>query len=273
VLLRPINSMIEFKQIIGRGTRLFDGKDYFTIYDFVGAHRMFNDPEWDGEPIEPEPRPEPPPPGPHPEPPGPEPPEPPEPPRLRERLVIQLADGKARQIQHMTATSFWGVDGRPISAQQFLESLFGALPEFFKDEDELRAIWSKPDTRRALLRNLEGKGFDRTQLGEIQHALDAEQSDLYDVLAYIAFALPRITRQERADKARPTIHASFGEKQRAFLDFVLSHYVSEGFEELDQDKLAPLLQLKYRALSDAVLELGPAQEIGKMFVGFQQYLY
>ena len=50
VLMRPINSMIEFKQIIGRGTRLFDGKDYFTIYDFVKAYEHFNDPEWDGEP-------------------------------------------------------------------------------------------------------------------------------------------------------------------------------------------------------------------------------
>jgi type I restriction enzyme R subunit len=185
VLLRPINTMIEFKQIIGRGTRLYDGKDFFTIYDFVRAHELFNDPEWDGEPLEPEPMPEP---RPRPEPPegpGPEPPEPPEP---HQKLVIRLADGKAREIQHMAATSFWSVDGRPISATQFLESLYGALPEFFKDEDELRAIWSKPDTRRALLRNLEDKGFDRTQLSEIQRALDAEQSDLYDVLAYIAFA-------------------------------------------------------------------------------------
>jgi type I restriction enzyme R subunit len=188
-------------------------------------------------------------------------------------VVITLADGKARLIQHMTATSFWGVDGRPISANQFLESLFGALPEFFKDEDELRAIWSKPNTRRALLRNLEDKGFDKSQLVEIQRVLDAEQSDLYDVLAYIAFALPRITRQERADRARPSIHATFGEKQQAFLDFVLSHYVAEGFEELDQDKLAPLLQLRYDAVSDAILDLGPAQEIGKMFTGFQQFLY
>jgi type I restriction enzyme R subunit len=270
VLLRPINSMIEFKQIIGRGTRLYDGKDFFTIYDFVRAHHHFNDPEWDGEPLEPEPepdlRPRPEPPGPRPEP-GPDGPEPPL------RLVIRLADGKAREIQHMTATSFWSTDGRPMSANQFLESLFGALPEFFKNEDELRAIWSKPDTRRALLRNLEDKGFDRTQLAEIQRALEAEQSDLYDVLAYIAFALPRITRQERADRARPSIHASFAEKQRAFLDFVLSHYVAEGFEELDRDKLAPLLELRYHALSDAILDLGPAPEIGKMFVSFQQYLY
>jgi type I restriction enzyme R subunit len=269
VLLRPINSMIEFKQIIGRGTRLYDGKDFFTIYDFVGAHKKFNDPEWDGPPEpepEPEPRPRPEPPGPAPEP-GPDGPEPPR------RLVIKLADGKARQIQHMSSTSFWSVDGRMMSAHQFLESLFGALPEFFKDEDELRAIWSKPDTRSKLLRNLEDKGFDRTQLGAIQRALEAEKSDLYDVLAYIAFALPRLTRQERADRARPSIQTSFGEKQRAFLDFVLSQYVSEGFEELDKDKLAPLLTLRYGALSDAFLELGAPPDVGKMFVGFQQYLY
>jgi type I restriction enzyme R subunit len=270
VLLRPINSMIEFKQIIGRGTRLYDGKDFFTIYDFVGAHKNFNDPEWDGEPIEPEPKPEP---GPRPEPPEPRPesgPDGPEPPR---RLVIRLADGKARQIQHMTATSFWSTDGRMMSAAQFLELIYGALPEFFKDEDELRAIWSKPDTRGKLLRNLEDKGFDHTKLVEIQRALEADQSDLYDVLAYIAFALPRLTRQERADRARPSIHSSFAERQTAFLDFVLSQYVAEGYEELDREKLAPLLQLRYHALSDAILDLGPAPEIGKMFVNFQQYLY
>jgi type I restriction enzyme R subunit len=274
VLLRPVNSMIEFKQIIGRGTRLFDGKDFFTIYDFVRAHHLFNDPEWDGEPLDPEPEAEPrlpQPPAPPPD--GEQPEGEDDPAPRRERLVIRLADGKAREIQHMTATSFWSADGRPISANQFLESLFGTLPEFFKDEDELRKIWSKPDTRRALLRSLEGKGFDRTQLAEIQRALAAEQSDLYDVLAYIAFALPRATRQERADRARPSIQATFPEKQQAFLDFVLSQYVTEGVEELDQDKLSPLLILRYNAISDAILELGAPPEIRDMFVGFQQYLY
>ena len=274
VLLRPVNSMIEFKQIIGRGTRLFDGKDFFTIYDFVRAHHLFNDPEWDGEPLDPEPDPEPRlPQPPVPPPDGEEPEGEDDPMPRRQRLVIRLADGKAREIQHMTATSFWSADGRPISANQFLESLFGTLPEFFKDEDELRKIWSKPDTRRALLRSLEGKGFDRTQLTEIQRALAAEQSDLYDVLAYIAFALPRATRQERADRARPSIQATFPEKQQAFLDFVLSQYVTEGEEELDQDKLSPLLILRYNAISDAILELGAPPEIRDMFVGFQQYLY
>ena len=173
----------------------------------------------------------------------------------------------------MTATSFWSADGRPISANQFLESLFGTLPEFFKEEDELRKIWSRPDTRRALLRSLEGRGFDRSQLTEIQRALAAEKSDLYDVLAYISFALPWLTREERAERARPSIMTTFPGKQQAFLDFVLSHYVTEGIEELDQEKLSPLLILRYNAVSDAVLDLGTPTEIRDMFIGFQRYLY
>src|SRR5205814_3084631 len=103
ILMRPINSMIEFKQIIGRGTRLYDGKDYFTIYDFVKAHLHFSDPEWDGEPIEPEPkepRPEPPPGPPVTSEPGPEPLPP------RQKIKVRLADGKARSIQHMMCTTF-----------------------------------------------------------------------------------------------------------------------------------------------------------------------
>jgi type I restriction enzyme R subunit len=121
VLMRPINSMIEFKQIIGRGTRLYDGKDYFTIFDFVKAHHHFSDPEWDGEPIEPEPKPEP-----RPQPPHPEPPEViSDPPPRPTRIKVKLADGKERTIQHMMKTSFWHPDGTPMSAQQFMELLFG----------------------------------------------------------------------------------------------------------------------------------------------------
>src|SRR5487761_937208 len=164
VLMRPINSMIEFKQIIGRGTRIFDGKDYFTIYDFVKAHLHFGDPEWDGEPMEPEPRPALPP----------LPPLPPDPPELprpepappRQKIKVTLADGRARTIQHMMCTTFWHPDGTPISARQFMEMLFGRLPEFFKDEAELRALWSTPDTRKKLLEGLAEKGFGKEQLAE-----------------------------------------------------------------------------------------------------------
>lgn len=291
VLMRPINSIIEFKQIIGRGTRLYDGKDYFTIYDFVKAHHHFNDEEWDGEPADPEPcqkcgyypcqcekkSPQPCPVC------GKRPCECEKEPCpicgqrpcvCKKRAKIKLADGKERTIQHMMVTTFWHPDGTPMSAQQFMEELFGRLPDFFKNEEELRAIWSSPDTRKKLLEGLAERGFGHDQLNEMQKIIDAEKSDLFDVLAHVAYALPLITREERASRAKVVISEHFNSKQQIFLDFVLYHYVSVGVEELDQGKLTPLLRLKYHdSIVDAVADLGKPEEIGIMFSGFQRYLY
>ena len=174
----------------------------------------------------------------------------------------------------MTCTTFWHPDGTPMSAQQFMELLFGKLPEFFKDEAELRAIWSAPDTRKKLLQGLAEKGFGRDQLAEMQKIIDAEKSDLFDVLAYVAYAMPPLTREERAANAKVVISTRFNTKQQAFLDFVLSHYVSVGVDELDQEKLTPLLRLKYHnSIADAVADLGRPEEIGRVFIGFQRFLY
>ena len=272
VLMRPINSMIEFKQIIGRGTRLYDGKDYFTIYDFVKAHHHFSDPEWDGEPIEPEPRepvPVPPPTGPS-EPPGtgfgPSP--------RPQKIKVELADGKARTIQHMMMTSFWHPDGTPMSAQQFMEMLFGALPEFFKDEAELRALWSAAGYPRQAV-----AGPGRKRLRQGSDGGDAaghrrrEERPLRRAGARrlcAAAADPRGTRREGQNRDQHP----FNSKQQVFLDFVLSHYVRVGVEELDREKLRPLLLLKYHnAIADAVADLGRPEEIGSVFAGFQKYLY
>ena len=276
VLMRPINSMIEFKQIIGRGTRLFDGKDYFTIYDFVRAYEHFSDPEWDGEPAEPVP------PAPRGGGEGSSQPDdsdgegpdggegdPPPP----QKIKIKLADGKERVIQHMMATTFWSVDGKPMSAAEFVTRLFGELPALFKDEDELRALWGQPDTRKALLESLAEKGFGGEELHEIERLIDAEKSDLYDVLAYIAFALSPITRQERVEAHKSAIFSHYDAKVQTFLDFVLSQYVKEGVGELDQAKLPRLLELKYRAIGDAAAELGGIAKIRDAFVGFQRHLY
>lgn len=275
VLMRPINSMIEFKQIIGRGTRLFDGKDYFTIYDFVKAYEHFNDPEWDGEPLDPveaKSKPtvdKPDVPTPDDEESG----EDGEGKRRPKQIRIRLADGKERQIQSMMATTFWGPDGKPISAAQFAEKLFGELPPFFKNEDELRRIWSRPDTRKSLLEGLAEKGFGAIQLAEIGHMIHAEKSDVFDVLAYIAYALAPITREERVASRRSDIVAHYDVKLQTFLDFVLQQYVSQGVEELDQEKLAPLVELKYHSIADAASEVGSVTVIRDAFIGFQQYLY
>jgi type I restriction enzyme R subunit len=292
VLMRPIRTMIEFKQIIGRGTRLYDGKDYFTIYDFVKAYTHFSDPEWDGEPLAPEPCPKC---GFHPcqclkaEPQpcpdcGKRPCDCPEEPcdvcgqrpcicKKKKKARIKLADGKDRSIQHMVATSFWHPDGTPMSAQQFMEALFGKLPEFFKDEAELRTLWSVPETRKMLLNGLAEKGFGSEQLAAMQKIIDAEKSDLFDVLAYVAYALPPLTREERAARAKTAIITRFSSKQQGFLDFVLGHYVEVGVDELDQDKLTPLLRLKYYSITDAIADLGDPEDIANAFVGFQKYLY
>ena len=267
VLMRTVNSMIEFKQIIGRGTRLYDGKDYFTIYDFVKAHHHFNDPEWDGEPEAPEPAI---PGGDTPKPPR----EPKEPEERPAKIRIKLADGKARTIQHMMSTTFWHPDGTPMSAQQFMEMLFGKLPDFFKNEAELRTIWSDPTTRKQLLDGLADSGFGGEQLAEMQKIIDAEKSDLFDVLAHVAYAAAPLTRYARATRARIYIDRKFGDRQQAFLAFVLSHYVEVGVGELDLEKLTPLLRLRYHdSIPDAIADLGRPEQITTTFTSFQKYLY
>jgi type I restriction enzyme, R subunit len=276
VLMRPINSIIEFKQIIGRGTRLFEGKDYFTIYDFVKAYEHFNDPEWDGEPLEPvqkKPR------SPQSEDQlrttresNPDNLEPPEVTRL-EKIKIKLADGKEREIIHSIKTTFWSPEGKPLSAVEFVERLFGDIPEMFKNEDELRTLWSRPDTRKALLEGLAEKGYGDEQLTEISRLVEAEKSDLYDVLAYLAYAIKPISREDRTIIHKSLIFSRYTGKQQEFLDFVLAQYIKEGVRELDPDKLKPLLELKYHAVHDAIAELGNVAMIRETFIGFQQYLY
>jgi len=270
VLMRPVNSMIEFKQIIGRGTRLYDGKDYFTIYDFVKAHHHFNDPEWDGEPAEPElpaggggtggdgePGGGPPTPEPRPE-----------------RIKVKLADGNLRALQHMSATTFWSADGKPMSAAQFLEALYGTLPEFFKDEDELRRIWGAPDTRKQLLAGLAEKGFGREPLAEMQKIIEAENSDLFDVLAYVAFAADPVTRAARADAAKTASAAELNDRHRAFVEFVLAQYVNRGVDELEQEKLTLFLRMRYgNSLPDALADLGGPERVRAVFLGVQRRLY
>ena len=273
VLMRPCNNMIEFKQIIGRGTRLFEGKEFFTVYDFVKAHYNFADPEWDGEPLEPEdndsPVPKP----------NRKPPETPiapipDPEPSKEKIVIQLSDGKTRQIQHVSSVMYWNSKGAPITAKEFLERMFDDLPQFFENEDQLREIWSKPITREKLLDELSEAGYDEEKLERMKWLIDAKQSDVYDVLAYVAYATETHTRAERALTAKPLIAKAFSDyKQLDFIDFILDQYVQDGVRELATSKMKSLVTLKYNTLNDAAIELGSTTVIRETFVGFQKYLY
>jgi len=254
---------------------LFDGKDYFTIYDFVKAHHNFADKEWDGEPEEPEsgeensstrpPRTYTPPEG------GDGTGEPVVP--INKITKVRLPNGKVMEFQNMVKTSFWSPNGKPISLEEFLQSLFNTLPEHFKNEEELRNLWSNPNTRKELLNELSNKGFTTEQLREFQQIIKAENSDLYDVLSYIAFHAEPIARKQRAEKAKEYFKL-YDTKQQQFLDFVLQQYVDNGVEQLDDDiQLPRLLKLKYHSIADAKKELGNPDKIRKTFIGFQGYLY
>lgn len=287
VLMRTVNSMVEFKQIVGRGTRLFDGKDYFTIYDFYrNAHAKFNDPDWDGEPVAPEP----PTPGPVPKPCpecGKTPCVCPKPREVcevcgndpcvcdnppRRMIRVKLSDSKIRELDSMVRTSFWSPDGTPISGEEFIQNLFGDIPSFFKNEAELRQIWSKPETRKRLLQELTEKGYSPQQLEDLKKMVHGEDSDLFDVLAYVAYHSDIVPRTERANRAKLHLD-SYDPKQQEFINFVLEQYVKEGVSELDDEKLPDLIELKYSALTNAKRELGSVKSIRDTFIGFQEWLY
>lgn len=278
VLLRPINSMVEFKQIIGRGTRLYEGKNYFTIYDFVKAYEKFNDKNWDGEPVclkcgnnpctceskthsynkknedtnsslveEPEFE-------------------------YKKPLEIRLSDGSRRNIQHIKTDMFWGADGKPVSTEEFIKSLFGRLPEFFKDSSDLHKQWSHPDTRKALLDKLEEVGFGKDNLIKLRTLINADDSDLLDVLEFIEYNKIPIARKERAEKAE-AFKKTLNEKQSAFVDYIVQLYVLSGIDELDTAKLPDLLKLKFGSVPEGIRALGGPAEARNTFFGFQERLY
>ena len=270
-MLREVKSMIEFKQIIGRGTRVFEGKNYFTIIDFVDAYRLFSDPEWDGEPVDPTPPPTPPPtPGPTP---GPT-PEPTPEPEKRKKAKIKLADGKEREIQSTSSKMFF-LNGEVVGAQEFIQKLYDTLklPEIFESEEKLRELWSNPITRRELLARLEEEGCSTANLRILQELIDAQNSDLYDVLEYISYARAPITRKERVKRADSNISNFLNIEQKEFIDFVLANYIKQGIDELDDSRLGHMISLKYNTIYEAREKLGDLGEVRDIFIEFQKYLY
>lgn len=286
VLMRPIHSMIEFKQIIGRGTRLYDGKYYFTIYDFVKAYENFQDPSWDGDPevetndfvdslgpikdVSAELRDHPRPPYGH---------------RIcpkcgqtpcicekTDKLEIRLSDGRTRKIKYMKSDMFWGAAGKPVSAEEFLKAMFGQMPEFFTSVEDLQEKWSTPKTRDALLRKMDEAGYGKDVLKQVRTLIDAENSDLLDVLEYISFNIEPIERTVRVKKVE-RYRATLNDKERDFVNFIINLYIKEGVEELSADKLPAIVAMKYGSISDGMKVLGGVDVAKKAFLNFQRNLY
>lgn len=301
VLMRPINSMIEFKQIIGRGTRIFDNKLYFSILDFVKAYEKYQDPQWDGEPICPrcnqvdcicD---------------GNEPPrvcskcgqkpcvckkepcgicgESPcvcgkEPCRVcgqlpcvckKKKIVIKLSD--KREIEVIKDYMFMDVDGKPISTKEFIEKIFGHLPQYFNSKEELIKIWANPLSREQLLNKLEIAGFGIDKLTSLQEIIDAKDSDLLDVLEFIAYSIEPIKRMDRVEENKDNIYSHLNVNQKDFVDFLVDLYIKAGVSQLSNSNIKDVINMKYNSLEDAKKNLGNISSIKEVFTNFQKSLY
>lgn len=291
VLMRPIQNMVEFKQIIGRGTRLFDKKFYFTIYDFVGASKMFEDKEWDGDPYCPicgnwpctckkKPR-----------------PYPidddgggdtvcdPEPCPVcgnlpctcdggnSDHLEIKLSEN--RRMRLFTAWQekvFYG--DKFIDLKEYVKILFGKIPTFFSGAADLRHKWSNPDNRAQLLETLSDAGFAEDKLELLKSMLKLDKCDLLDVLEYIAYNSTPIEREARVKAVQEDFVKKLSAAQQQFDNLILGYYAANGFKELGADKLTTFIKIKYGSTADAKVSLSmTVPEIREHYFELQKRLY
>ena len=288
VLMRPINNMVEFKQIIGRGTRLFDDKYYFTIYDFVGANERFKDADWDGDPFCPKcgnypctcnkyqrvtddaamvqesiPKPC---------------------PKCghlpctceggnSKKIVVRLSEHRNIEL-HTDWTETVSYDGKFVTLREFIQILFGKMPNFFSSAEDLRRQWEHPETREQLLGVLDQSGFGEAKLDMIKKMLKLEKCDLLDVLEYIAYESTPIERAERVRIVKEQWLKQFSEQQQEFDNLILRFYVNNGFKELGVDRLKYFVNQKYKSTKDAKISLGwtPTQ-MREHYIALQQQLY
>ncbi|EAK7672913.1 DEAD/DEAH box helicase [Campylobacter coli] len=267
VLLANIGSIIEFKQIIGRGTRVYEGKDFFTIIDFVGATKLFYDPKWDGEKIE----------------------------ELKEQdekekitkehikqtkeeskekksVTIHLKGTKLKVLD--ITTTYVGAQGKPLSTKEFLEFLIGKLGEYYDDEAKLREIWSDQKNRERFLKALANDGVDENALKDLREIFQKD-CDIYDVLAHLSFNAEIKTRQERVLQVENGEFLKRFQKEKAikFIEFLLNRYQEYGIKDFD-DGLKPLIELSslgnVRELAD---EFGGLEILKQSFDDLQREIY
>ena len=277
VLMRPVNSMIEFKQIIGRGTRLYDGKYFFTVFDFVKAYEHFAQPQWDGEAVCPvcgnnpctckKPDPGQPGGGGHHgggEPGGGKP--------KKQTTVIALSDGKRRAIRYQSEVMFWSPEGKPVPAQDFIREMYGKLPDFYSSIDDLKQKWADPATRETLLEKLGQAGYDTDVLDQVRHIIDADNADLLDVLEYISYAVSPIERKQRAQKTQGFVD-TLTPAQQSFVNYIIVAYVENGEKELRRNNLPGLIEQKFRDINTGLSALGGVKAAKQVYDNFQRQLY
>lgn len=275
VILKNVRSMVEFKQIVGRGTRRNEGKGFFTIYDFTGATDLFRDDEWDG--------PQTPVPSPVGGGGGERPPKPPPPcpacgclpciceKPTKERTTITLSTG--RKIEAHWKDSVF-LDGEMLDVKEFLERFCRAVKSLAPSADALKSVWRGMDSRAEFLEELKAKGFTEEKLREIQQKTDRGEYDILDISLDLVYAVEPIKRSMRAERVEIAL-AGMNAAQAALAKVILANYVSNGVWTLTREGYKGLLASRYGGLKSAESALGFSSPSGleDFYLKLQDFLY
>ena len=276
VLVRNIWSIVEYKQIVWRGTRIFEWKDYFTILDFVWATNDFVDEIWDWWPEDVElvdsdtvnePKP------------------------LsctlspyqekeatniekKEKLVVKLWINREVKVIDIETRYLDPVTWKHLSSEVFLQKIVWELPKFYKDEHQLRILWSNPETREELLHGLSNIWLDTEQLEDLKNMFEARDSDIFDILAHLSFDSNIKYRSERSIYGEEVVGKYNSLKAKEFLEFLLSLYVKNGILEFRKDGLSSKISLfnKWQAREIAE-EFWGIEELKNAYYELQGSLY
>lgn len=274
VLDRNIWSIVEYKQIIGRGTRVFDGKDFFTVYDFRWATTKFVDEIWDWLPeedFEKEekekelqkqekfenilPKDE-------------------EIKEKNEKIFVKLADNREVKIINIETRYLDPTTGKHLSSEDFIKKILGELPKLYQNEHDLRLAWANPETREKFLKNLEYIWLDAEQIENLKKIFEAEKSDIFDILAYISYGNEIKNRTERSKIAKSILEKYKNPKAKDFLQFLLELYEREWIMNFKKDGLSSKIELFNRWLArEIAAEFGWVQELKQAYYDLQKGIY
>ena len=277
VLVRNIWSIVEYKQIVGRGTRVFDGKDFFTIYDFVGSSIRFIDEIWEWpadnieeinekeaktkkekienidevEPIE-NPLEE----------------------KPKEKLVVILWENREVKVIDIETYYMDPTSGRLLSTEDFLRKLFSELPKLYENEHQLRMTWADPDKREELLRKLASLWFDKEQFAALKKMFCAEKSDIFDILSYISYETEIKNRKQRSVFWKHFASNYTNPEAKEFLEFLTDLYENNGILDFAKEKLTAKVDLFWHGTTMEIAEqFGWPNELVKAYYGIQEALY
>ncbi len=279
VLVRNIWSIVEYKQIVWRWTRVFEWKDYFTILDFVGATNDFRDELWDWWAeeenlvddkyiIEEKEKKE----------------------KVKkqfvwwewetwwddpkEKLRVRLADNRELKVIDIETRYLDPVSWKHLNSEDLLKKIIWELPHFYNDEHQLRILWSKPETREELLKSLAKIWLDTEQIEDLKNMFEAQWSDIFDILAHLSYGSEIKYRSERSIYGKNVVWKYENIKAKEFLEFLLTLYVRDWISEFRKDWLASKIQLfnKWEA-REIANEFWGIQDLRNAYYELQESLY